>query len=103
MEHDPLGHSHDALLGLIEGRELRQNGVVGVGHLDDDGVFLMYGTALWQGMVSGLDDWKLRSLLGLFRITVCSMASSLGNQSKSAVVARLNNIKQARRETKVSG
>lgn len=54
-----MGHSHDALLGLIEGRELRQNGVVGVGHLDDDEVFLMYGTALWQGMVSELDDWRL--------------------------------------------
>lgn len=32
-----------------------------------------------------------------------SMASGLGNQSRDAVVARLNNIKQARRETKVSG
>lgn len=38
MEHDPLGHSHDTLLSLIESRELRQHGVVVVGHFDDDWV-----------------------------------------------------------------
>lgn len=90
-----MGHSHDALLGLIEGRELRQNGVVGVGHLDDDGVFLIYGTALWQGMVSDRMIGDFATLAWSLQNHGLSMASGLGNQSRDAVVARLNYIKQA--------
>lgn len=32
MEHDPLGNGDDALLRLIERRELGQDGIVGVSH-----------------------------------------------------------------------
>jgi hypothetical protein len=33
MEHDPLGHRHDALLRLIERRQLGANALVRVCHL----------------------------------------------------------------------
>ena len=32
MEHDPLGRGGDALMALVERRQLREHGIVRVGH-----------------------------------------------------------------------
>jgi hypothetical protein len=36
MKHDPLGNSHNGFLRLIEGRELRLYGIIGVRHVDHE-------------------------------------------------------------------
>ena len=35
VEHEPLGRRSDAVLGLIEGRQLRQHSVICEGHLEE--------------------------------------------------------------------
>ena len=35
MEHHPVRHTDDAILGLIQGRKLRLEGIVGHRHVDD--------------------------------------------------------------------